>query len=252
MKVFSLHFEAIQLSIKQLVKGDYWLYIIPSVVIAFLFYRMFGFVDDLSDSSSSLDSVPWVGSWLSSGAKYTLGFFDMILMILFKFFILTILSPVNSFLSEKVETVTTGKTFETNALRILNDLVRTVFIVAFSTFAYFFCIALWWLISWLPFMSYLDGFMYFAISAFYLGFNFYDYSLERHKVNFFYSWGFGFEKIGYMILTGAIFSLFFMIPSRFGIMIGVILAPFFLTIVSTHVYILLNASSTENNYTSNE
>lgn len=252
MNIINFHWYAVQKAVIDLSKGKYWLYIIPSLVVAFIFFGIFNTISNLGESAETLDSVPLVGSWLVSGVKSTLSFIDMLTMLVFQFFILTLLSPVSCLLSEKVDETHSGNNFPFDFGQFVLDLIRALFIVLLSTFAYMFFVFLWWLISKFipnfPGFSYIDSFMYFCISAFFLGFSFYDFSLERHKVNFFYSWGFAFEKMGYMIVTGALFSLIFLIPKG----IGIILAPFFVTIVSTLVYLKIENKIPQINNTFDE
>ena len=252
MNILTFHWFAIQKAVTDLAKGKYWLYMIPSLVVAFIFFGIFNTISSVGESAEALDSVPLVGSWLVSGVKSTLSFIDMLTMLVFQFFILTLLSPVSCLLSEKVDETHSGKNYPFDFGQFVLDLIRALFIVLLSTFAYMFFVFLWWFISKFipnfPGFSYIDSFMYFSISAFFLGFSFYDFSLERHKVNFFYSWGFAFEKMGYMIATGALFSVIFLIPMG----LGIILAPFFVTIVSTLVYLQIENKIQQTNDTVDE
>jgi CysZ protein len=81
--------------------------------------------------------------------------------------------------------------------------------------------------------------VYFIISSFFMGFAFYDFSLERYGVGTFSSWGVAFSNKLHMVLTGGLFTLLFMIPFA-----GVILAPILVTMISTAAYIKMRGSAT--------
>jgi CysZ protein len=72
----------------------------------------------------------------------------------------------------------------------------------------------------------------FVLKAFFIGFNFVDYSLERNMVPIGRSWKYAIANPLMMMAFGALFSLLFMLP-----LIGAMLAPFLTTIFAT-VYFL--------------
>ncbi|MNY70409.1 hypothetical protein D3C86_2085380 [compost metagenome] len=58
--------------------------------------------------------------------------------------------------------------------------------------------------------------------------------MERYGVSFFKSWGVGFSKMSYMLITGGIFTLLIKVP-----FVGIIVAPVLTAMLSTAVYILM-------------
>ena len=90
----------------------------------------------------------------------------------------------------------------------------------------------------------LDELIYFLITSFFIGFSFYDFSLERYGVGFFGTIEFGFDKMAYMLVTGFLFSLIYLIPQ-----LGLIFAPFLITIISTVVYLKLKDKIPHNGLT---
>jgi CysZ protein len=235
MKAIENHFFAIKVAFEKLAKGSFWLYLIPSLVVSFLFLKLFAYINATNESASSLESVPFIGTYLSQGAKSTLSFIDSATLVFYKFFIVTILSPFNCLLSEKVDNELTGSKFSGGITRMLVDLWRTIVIVILAMLMNLAFKSIWWVISWIIGFHLFDDMIYFSITAFFLGFSFYDYSLERYRFGTFSSFGFGFNKIFNMFITGAIFSSIFMIPY-----LGVIFAPFLATIISTIVYLKMN------------
>src|SRR4051812_46413998 len=111
MKAIRHHIYGIQATFESLSKGQLLIYFLPGLIIGVLFWFVFSSTASLSESAESLDSVPLVGEYATSAVKGTLGLFDAILMEIFKFTVLTLLSPFNCFLSEKFDNQLTGNKF---------------------------------------------------------------------------------------------------------------------------------------------
>jgi CysZ protein len=235
MKAINDHIFGINQSLLILKEGKYWLYLIPSLAIGLLFWFVGQFLSEFFDFLNNFDKVPLIGSYLSSGVEVSKGFFSYLGDFFYQFVILTLLSPVYCLLSEAVDNKLSGANFSGGLVRILTDLLRMIFIVFFSTIFYFTLMAAWWMISWIIGLAFLDEIMNLLIGAFFLGFSFYDFSLERYNVSNWKSWMFSFEKISHMLLTGIIFNLIFLIP-----FVGVIFSPFLVTIISTAVFLKMN------------
>lgn len=232
MKAIQDHIYAIGVTFSELAKGKYWLYLLPSLAVGLLFFITSEFISGAFSFADHAAKVPLVGSYLESGVSASKGFLSYIGDFFFQFVILTILSPVYCLLSEKVDNELTGAAFRGGITRILTDFVRMLFILIISMALYFTFMGAWWMISWIVGIEWLDQLVSLLIGAFFLGFSFYDYSLERYQVGTFKSWMFSFENISYMVLTGVIFNLVFYIPVA-----GVILSPFLATIMSTAVFL---------------
>lgn len=235
MNAFKDHIFAIELAFRKLAQGKFWLYILPSVVVAVIFYSIFFFFDSVTESASAADNIPWIGKYITMGVATTMGFFTWITNQFYMFFILTLLSPVSCMLSEKVDNDVTGAKFDGGILRIMTDLLRAFLLLIFTMMLNFLVMGAWALITWIIGFHALDFIAYFLISAFFLGFSLYDYSLERYGTGFFGTVEFGFSQIGHMVLTGGLFSLIYALP-----VVGLLLAPFLATIISTIVYVKMN------------
>ncbi len=248
MKAINDHIYAINVTFRELAKGKFWLYLIPSVAVGLIFFVTSEFVSGMFGFLNKAASVPLVGSYLETGVEAGKGFFSYIGDFIYQFIILTLLSPVYCLLSEKVDNELSGASFNGGFIRIMTDFVRMIFIVIISTALYFTCMAAWWVLSWIIGVAWLDQVMNLLIGAFFLGFSFYDYSLERYQVSTWKSWMFSFEKMGYMLLTGLIFNLLFQVP-----VLGVIVSPFLATIISTAVFLKMhNKISLDPNRVTNE
>lgn len=234
MKAIQHHLYGIKVSFETLSKGRLLLFFIPGLIIGIWYFSSFLFLQNLHAGAEAVDRVPLIGGYVASGVHGVLNFGETILFEIFKFFVLTLLSPFNCILSERFDTQLTGEQFEGGLIRIINDFLRMILIVLIALFMEFAIMGCWATLSWVFGFGIVNPIVYFLISSFFMGFAFYDYSLERHGIGTFRSLGFAFSKMGYMILTGGIFTLIFMIP-----VVGVILAPVLVTMISTAVYLKL-------------
>lgn len=231
MKALNDHIYAINVTLRELGKGKFWLYLIPSLAVGLLFFITSEFISGMFGFLNKAGDVPVFGSVVEAGK----GFFSYVGDFIYQFVILTILSPVYCLLSEKVDNELSGAGFNGGITRILTDFIRMIFIVVISTFLYFTVMGAWWIISWFIGIDLLDQIMNLLIGAFFLGFSFYDYSLERYQIGTWKSWMFSFENMSYMFITGLIFNLLFYIP-----LLGVIVSPFLATIISTAVFLKMH------------
>lgn len=232
MKAIQLHIIGIARSVAALSQGKYLLFFIPGIVIALLFWQAFLFTETIESSFSFLESIPFIGSYMFSGIEGTFSVLQFILNQLFVFFVLTLLSPFNTILGEKIDTSITGTEYPLDLFRILSDIIRMIFIVFIALFMEFFAIGIYWLISGIFGLHFIDDIVYFVIAAFFYGFSFYDYSLERDQIGVFGSVGYAFSNILKVTITGCIFFLIYNIPIA-----GVVIAPVLTVMISTFVYI---------------
>lgn len=235
MKVIENHIYGIKATVETLAKGKLWVFFVPGLAVGLMFFSMLSVTETLEGATSWTKDIWLVGdavSWFIGG---TFDFIEMILYMIIQFVVLTLLSPFNSVLSEKFDSEISGRDFKTSFIQILNDLLRAVFVATIAIVFEITCIIGWWTLSWfLPFSDILDPIMYWLINAFFFGFAFYDYSLERHGVSTLGSIGFSFSKMSYMLVTGSIFVLIFNIPY-----IGLFIAPVLATFISTGAYVKL-------------
>ncbi|WP_300663585.1 hypothetical protein [Fluviicola sp.] len=233
VQAFKHHWTGIEQVVGALFKGKFLLYFIPGLIVG-LIYLYFQFQARRMMAIAHMgDDIPLVGtaiSWLADGV---FSIFDLIVSEFYKFVILVVLSPVNCILSEKFDSYLTGREYKFDFIRLMNDFLRMILIVISALLLEYIFLAVWWIFSWiLP--DFIGEAMFFLIASFFVGFSFYDYSMERYGLNFFKSWGLGFSKMSYMLITGAIFTLMIKIP-----VIGIIVAPVFISMLSTAVYVLL-------------
>ena len=249
MKPLQLHIIGLTKTFKDLGKGNYLIYFIPGIVVAILFWQVFLVLGTVENSVSFLDNIPLLGTFLGWILGGTFGLLKIIFTQLFVFFVLTLLSPFNTLLSEKVAFDLTGVKIKFDLERLISDLIRMIFIVLIAVILQLFFFFIYFIVSSILGLGFLDEAVYFVISAFFYGFAFYDYSLERDQIGVFGSLRYAFSNILMVSLTGAFFLLLYTIGSFFvgsftfsflSIIpnLGIIAAPVLTTILATYVYIL--------------
>ena len=232
MKALQLHIKAISLTFTELAKGKYLIFFVPGIVIAIIFWQVFLLTETVENSFSFLEYIPLIGGYLKSGVSGTIDFFQFLFDQLFIFFILVVLSPFNTILSEKIDSSISGIEYKFNLFQLISDLFRMILVVLLAFILEFFVLFIYWIFSGILNLDFLDPFAYFLIVGFFYGFSFYDYSLERHKKGIIESLKFAFSNILIVLISGSLFLVIYKIPS-----IGVIIAPVITTMITTFVFI---------------
>lgn len=232
MKAIIFHSKAITTLISQLLKGKYLIYFIPGLVISIIYFWLTSRFLSYSGDDSFLNKVPLVGEYLVVGVKKTVSIFGFIVDQIYVFIILTLLSPVNTYLSENVDKDLTGQNFEGGVIKFVNDFIRMLFVVVLAISMELILISTWWILSWMFSLQTTYEIGAYLIAAFFFGFSFYDYSLERYDKGVFSSLGFSFGKLFMVTITGVIFKLIYIIP-----FVGIAVAPVVCTIIATVVYL---------------
>jgi len=234
VNTFQFHINGIKKTFEALSKGKFLIYFIPGLVITAIYLyilysaRAYTSAINLATGYSVLDTVT---GWLESGLSYFFGFIGMLFEQIYIYIIITLLSPFNTSLAEKFDTSLTGTPFNFTFVSFLNDLIRMIFVVLIAITLEFGIMMFYWMFSWI-FPDIIDTLVYYLIAAFFFGFSFYDFHLERYKVGVLGSLGYAFQNILTMLLTGSFFLIIYHIP-----IIGIPLAPVLTIMVSTVVYL---------------
>ncbi|MFA7273469.1 MAG: EI24 domain-containing protein [Crocinitomicaceae bacterium] len=232
MKTIGHHFNALQWTFLQFTKGKYLVYFIPGILFALLFW----WLQDWSQGLISTDNVAandhWYSNFWAKAISQTGHFLFFFFHQLAIFFILTLFSPINTFLSESVDKQLTGETVGFDLIRFVNELIRMVFIVTLAIAMEWLLMGVWSFFAWLFGLQFLTPFVFFMTAAFFYGFSFYDYSLERHEISVLGSFRFAKKYAIPTLVTGIFFSIILLIP-----VIGLAIAPVIITIASTHVFL---------------
>ncbi|MEY3237196.1 MAG: hypothetical protein RI883_1297 [Bacteroidota bacterium] len=232
MKALQLHIYAVSQSFLELAKGKYLLFFIPGIVVALIFWQVYLLTETVENSFSIVERIPLIGSYFGTAVKGTFNFIQFIFDQLFIFFILTLLSPFNTILSEKIDSSITGKKYTLSFSQIISDLFRMIFVVLLAFVLEIFTLFIYWIFSGILNLDFVDSIAYFLIAGFFYGFSFYDYSLERHQKGIFESLKFAFSNKLLVVLSGSLFLIFYKTPVA-----GVIIAPVITTIITTFVYL---------------
>lgn len=221
----------------------YWIFL-PSFFIWLLYIAVKGFSSDLFEEIHLYEKWNLFG-WeidLSSIIDNTEWFYYIVLFELFKFFILTILSPFNAFVSEIYDQKLTGNNFKFSFTRLIKDIGRGLIITLTGFSLEMFLGGFWLLFSLFLPLEFLTPIFFLILSSFFYGFAYIDYSLERHGKDVIKSWNYAFKNFKFCFFTGLIFSLIMYIPHA-----GLILAPPLITILSTHHYLKTPKGSNQKN-----
>lgn len=232
MKAINYHINAVKITLEQFSKGRYLAFFVPAFVLTFVYWYFQNYLKDVNETANTVSYIPWIGEYLSSGVETAFSIADFILKQIYIFVILTVLSPVNTLLSEKLDGRLTGFKVDFSVLRFINDFFRMVFVVFLAICLEFTFMAFYWIISWIFGLDFIDEVMYFLLAAFFFGFSFYDYSLERYGVGVFGTIGYAFKNILTMLLTGSIFLAIYEIPY-----VGIPIAPGVAVMIATVVYL---------------
>ena len=237
MKTINYHIKGITKTIELLSKGNFLLFFIPGAIITLFFLWLRSFTSSINDAvelASDTSWLDWFYGYINSGVHKAFGILDTIFNQLYIFVVLTLLSPFNTFLGEKMDTKLTGQEFSGGFIRFINDFFRMIFVVFIALILEFFTLGIYWIISYFIGSPVIDEIMYFLIAAFFFGFSFYDFALERYEINVMGSLRFAFRNPLTMILTGGIFLLIYNIP-----LIGIPISPVLTLMISTVVYLYI-------------
>lgn len=220
-------------TLKILKGSSIYKYLIPGFIVTLIYVSFMwstGAYDSVHElNTEDLGFFAKIGYWFKSGVLW-------FTQMLFEFTVITLFSPIMALLSERCDTILTGREYAFDFQRLMQELIRTIGILATGFIFSSIVMGLWFLIAWIGNLSVISPYILFVLKAFFIGFNFVDYSLERNMVPIGKSWKYAIAHPMVMIAFGALFSLIFMLP-----WIGAMLAPFLTTIFAT-VYFLRNGN----------
>lgn len=211
-----------------------WYFLFPFLLNALLF--AIGFYSVVTWGDQLVNHLnEWMGidSWDFWGASFVAGsikwFVWLILRLLFfliyaylgGYIIIILLSPVFALLSEKTENILTNSSTPFNIRQFLKDIRRGVLLAIRNlTIELLLTLALF-ILSFIPVVGYFTAIVLFLVSAYFYGFSFIDYTLERQRLDIHHSVRFIRSNKGLAIGNGFVFCLVLMIP-----FIGVSIAGF--------------------------
>lgn len=229
------HWHALRITVQQLLKGRFLVYFLPGLILTIAFVLFQLYLEKLQFRylmKSEISWLDWMYSWVNAGTSTVFTIVEAIFVQLFIFTVLTLFSPFNTHLSERLDTQLTGQKFDHSWIRFFNDFIRMLFVVLLALIAELAFLFAYWSFSWIFNSALLDTVVYFTFAAFFFGFSFYDFSLERYGKGIFDTFNFSFSNPIKTILTGSLFLLIYKITY-----IGIPLAPILAVMISTIVYL---------------
>jgi CysZ protein len=212
-------------SIKILKDSSVYKYLIPGFIMTLMYvsfmWSIGAYHTEIEVSTEELGFFAKIGFWLFSGVKW-------FTQMLYEFSIITLFSPIMALLSERCETIITGREHPFTVARFIRELLRTIGILSTGFIFSSIVMGMWFLVAWIGNLSVISPYILFILKAFFIGFNYVDYSLERNMVPIGKSWRFGILKPFVMVGFGSVFSIIFLIP-----FIGPMFAPFIVTVLAT-------------------
>ncbi|MCC7298121.1 MAG: EI24 domain-containing protein [Bacteroidia bacterium] len=130
-----------------------------------------------------------VKGWLHTGLQFASAWVLHILIWYFlgrimKYVILIIMSPLLAYLSEKTESILTGKEYPFEIIQLLQDAWRGVLITLRNLGIELFFMAIGFFLSMvLPPVAPFIGLALFGLNSYFMGFSMFDYYTERQRMN---------------------------------------------------------------------
>jgi len=162
-----------------------------------------------------------------------------VIVKLWSYLVLNLLTPLNTFLSTKTDTVITGNVYPITTKQYIDDTFRAWRIMGKNMVIWMILLGVWYLIAKLLYLfidgetvGIISGIVQPAIGFYFFGFSLLDYTSERRRLKQRESVIFVKKNLGLTITLGAIYYFFFRIP-EYGTYIGVVFAPIIGVIAAT-------------------
>lgn len=202
-----------------------WFLIFPVVMALLLFLGGNWLVSILGGSFDQwvvpklvalVEGISWL-EWTSSAAGFLI---RLMLRLMFFFFfvafggylVLIVMSPVYSWLSERTEVHLTGRKYPFGFGRMLREVMHGILIAlrnllfqGLISIVLLFC-------SFIPVIGLFSPIALFFVSAYFYGFSFMDYAIERKRLNVKQSVRYVNRNFGIVVGIGTVFTLMLMIP----------------------------------------
>ena len=227
---------------KLIIKHNLWAYVFfPGVINLMLFILVF--VLGYYTGRLVTDNVfYWLGiskdaegifKFLAIFLHFFLRIFVYLLLFViylssYKYIVLMIMSPFLAVLSEKTDTLITGKKYNFIFKQFLKDIFRGVCIVLRNLLIELGFLIILFFLGFIPVIGFVCPLIAFVISMYYYGFSMIDYSNERYKLSVSKSVKFVRKNKGFAIANGMIFYLLLMIP-----ILGMLVAPSYSVVAAT-------------------
>lgn len=164
----------------------------------------------------------WVGDthWLRHAGVVAAFMFRFLLRVAYflvflsigGYLLLIVLSPVFSWLSERTETAWSGTRYPGSVARFLREMWRGILIALRNTVFQLLVSAFLFLFSFVPVLGLASPVLLFLSSAYFYGFSFVDYTIERRYLTVRESVGYVNRNIGFVMGIGLPFTAAMLLP----------------------------------------
>ena len=246
----NLGLRAYAKAIKLIFASKLWLFFFfPLILNVLVFWGgiklVAGFTDDIQLMISGWlnfnEGDFFLSEYVGDALSWLLGIgLKILYFFIFAYFggyvILALMSPVLAYVSERAEQIITGKEYPFDFFQFLKDTLRGI-IIALRNFCIEILLTIVLLLFGLiPVIGWFSAIFLFFVTAYFYGFSFVDYVLERRKKNIKESVQFMRQHKGLVIANGSLFALILLIP-----FIGSLLAGFISVISAVAATYAINA-----------
>ena len=212
-----------------IIKHKLILYILIPLAFFAVFYAIGHNFEDASKElelayASLNEDVNWFAKiWMKIKQMFT-GVFAFLFLKAPVYLSFILLSPFLAVLSEKVEEKITSKIYVFDLKQLIVDVVKGIRIAIRNIIREWFFYMIWVIIASLIGLSEYNKYALLIIGFYYYGFNFMYYILERQRLSVMDSVKFVKKHSGMAFALGLVFSLLFIIPNGYGIIVAPMLA----------------------------
>ncbi len=196
--------------------------IVLNLLLLFGGYELIGSLsDELSDYFFTLINID---SWSFFGAEYLDAIFSGLIHLIFKvlfflfmvfyggFIVIIIMSPFFSILSERVEKIETQKEYPFSYKKLLHDVWRGVRLAVRNAVLQLLLSVLVVIIGMIPILGSVAPILLFVLTAFFYGFSFLDFTMERRFATISESVAFVRKHRAIAFANGTVFALSLLLP----------------------------------------
>lgn len=202
-----------------------WLYLFPFIITILVFYAGFSLTTAATDFTTDwlrlqLDQMEWLGSWSDAINTIVYWLLWIALRIALYFVmayvggsvILLLMTPLLTLASEIVAEKMGKSQRGFDWMQFAEDLGRAVVLAVKNGFIQISLTVGCFFLGFVPVIGFAAPFLLFAVNAYFYGFNFMDYSLERHHFSPPQSQQFVWNHRFSAMATGAPFALWLLVP----------------------------------------
>ncbi|MEX2595892.1 MAG: EI24 domain-containing protein [Salibacteraceae bacterium] len=204
--------------------GLSWFLWFPLLITILVFYLGFGLTSLATDTVTDLVNIwldklelpEWTGFFGDVFYWLLWLLFRILLYFAFAFLggsvILLLMAPVLTWLSERVALALNKQVYPFTTTRFINDLMRALTLAVKNGLIQLAMTIVCFLISFIPVIGAVAPLLLFVINAFYYGYNFMDYTLERKQLTVNESNAFVWKNKSTTLALGTPFTLWMLIP----------------------------------------